>query len=136
MLIRSSFIRSTISLVALAVCAWPQEFRATLGGNVTDPSGSAIPKATVKAVNKANNRTAEAKSNNDGIYVIPFLDPGVYDVQATAPGFQKMNRGDITLEVSQKLDLPIQLTVGQITQEIKVTGVHTAIQTTDSNRAA
>ena len=131
---RSSFIRSTVSLVALAACAWPQEFRATLGGKVTDPSGSAIPRATVKAVNKANNRAAEAKSNSDGIYVIPFLDPAVYDVQVTAPGFQKMNRGDITLAVSQKLDLPIQMTVGQITQEITVTGEQMAIQTTDSNR--
>jgi hypothetical protein len=35
MLRRTSFVGAIISLVALAACAWPQEFRATLGGKVT-----------------------------------------------------------------------------------------------------
>ena len=133
MLSRIAVLRPIIISLALGVCAWPQEFRATLNGKVTDPSGSPIPRASVRAVNRATHVSQETKTGNDGLYVIPFLEPGVYDVQVTASGFQTMNRQNITLEVSQALNLPIQMTVGQMTQEVTVSGEQEIIQTRDSS---
>src|ERR1035441_10665307 len=66
-----------VALLLLAVGLYAQD-RATLTGTVTDPSGAAIPNASVKAVNTANNATSEAKTTADGAYNIPYLIPGVY----------------------------------------------------------
>src|SRR5215472_138758 len=108
-----------------------QEYRATLTGIVTDPSGSAIPNATVKATNIAINATKEAKSTSEGVYTIPYLEPGVYNIEVSANGFQLMKRNNITLEVAMKLNLPIKMTVGQMTQEVTVTGQQETIETSD-----
>jgi hypothetical protein len=111
-----------------------QEYRATLTGVVTDPSGAAIPNATVKATNSATNRATETKSSSDGVYTVPFLEPGVYLVEASAAGFQTLRRDAITLAVGQKLNLPLQLPVGQSTTEVTVTGNLETIETADASR--
>jgi hypothetical protein len=126
--------RCVLALLLAGFGLYAQEFRATVRGKLTDPSGAAIPNATVKATNKATNLSKETKSTGDGLYVLPLLEPGVYDVQATAAGFQTTIREAITLEVSQQLNLPIQMTVGAMTQEVTVTGEQEVIQTTDSKR--
>src|SRR5689334_3596743 len=92
-----------------------QEFRATLTGTVTDPSGAAIPNATVKAINIATNALNETKSTSDGVYTIPLLEPGVYYIEASATGFQSLKRTDITLSVGQRLTMPLPMSVGQAT---------------------
>src|SRR5580658_8534533 len=112
-------------LLGLSVCAiglFAQD-RATLTGTVTDPSGARIPNASIKATNTSNNESSDGKTNADGLYTIPYLIPGVYDIVVTAPGFKELRREGVTLSVSQRLELPIQLTVGQATGEIvTVTG--------------
>jgi Carboxypeptidase regulatory-like domain len=111
-----------------------QDFRATLTGTVTDPSGAAVPNANIKATNTGTNLVKETKSNGNGVYNIPFLDPGVYNIDVTAAGFQTLKNTAVTLEVSQHLDLPIRLTVGQATTEITVTGLVETIDTADASR--
>lgn len=126
--------RSVIALLVLSAGLFAQEFRATLTGTVTDPSGAAIPNATVKAVNTAVNSTSETKTSNDGLYTIPLLQPGVYNIEITANGFQTLKREAITLAVGQRVNLPIRLTVGQMSQEITVTGQQEVIESADANR--
>jgi len=126
--------RSVIALLVLSAGLFAQEFRATLTGTVTDPSGAAIPNATVKAVNTAVNSTSETKTSSDGLYTIPLLQPGVYTIEITANGFQTLKREAITLAVGQRVNLPIRLTVGQMSQEITVTGQQDVIESADANR--
>ena len=111
-----------------------QDFRATLTGTVTDPSGATVPNATVKATNTANNAVKEVKTTSDGVYTIPYLEPGVYDVEVTATGFQVLRHAAITLQVAQKLNLPMVLTVGQMTQEVTIRGQQEVIDTADASR--
>src|SRR5450432_3557478 len=110
--------RSVLALLLLSTGLYAQDFRATLTGTVTDPSGAAIPNATVKATNIAVNFTKETKTSADGLFTIPYLDPGVYNIEVTADGFQLLKRPRITLEVAMKLNLPIKMPIGQMTQEI------------------
>ena len=79
--------RSVLGVLLLSAGLYAQDFRATLTGTVTDPSGSAIPNATVRATNIAINATKEAKTTSEGVYSIPYLDPGVYNVEVSANGF-------------------------------------------------
>jgi Carboxypeptidase regulatory-like domain len=126
--------RSVLALLLLSAGLYAQDFRATLGGTVTDPSGAAIPNATVKATNIAVNSTKETKTTSEGLFTIPYLEPGDYTIEVSAKGFQLMKRTDITLQVAMKLNLPIQMTVGQMTQEVTVTGQQEVIDTADASR--
>ena len=89
------FARCFLVLVILAAAASAQDFRATLTGIVTDPSGAAIPGATVRAINVSTNTVKEVQTTNIGNYTIPYLDPGTYRVEASAPGFQTLIRENI-----------------------------------------
>src|SRR5215831_18846934 len=126
--------RRVLTLLLCCAAAFAQDFRATLTGAITDPSGAAVPSATVKATNTATNAAKEVKSTSDGVYTIPYLDPGVYDVEVSASGFQQLKRASLTLQVAQKLNLPLQMTVGQMTQEITVVGQQEVIDTADASR--
>src|SRR5215468_3377271 len=126
--------RSVVTFLLLCAGMFAQDFRATLTGTVTDPSGAAVPNATVKATSLATNAAKEVKTTSDGVYTIPYLDPGQYDVEVTASGFQALKRSSITLQVAQKMNLPLQMSVGQMSQEITVTGQQEVIDTADASR--
>jgi len=129
-------IRNCMLALLLLSCGglFAQDFRATLIGTITDPSGAAIPNATIRATNTATNIGKDTKSNADGIYNIPFLDPGVYSIEVTATGFQTWRNQAVTLEVAQHLNFPVRMTVGQATTEITVTGIVETIETADADR--
>lgn len=131
-----NMIRKSVLVLLLLSCTglFAQDFRATLTGTVTDPSGAAVPNANIKATNTATNIVKETKSNTDGLYTIPFLDPGVYTIEVTAPGFQALKREAVTLAVAQRMNMPFHLTVGQATTEITVTGQVDTIDTADASR--
>src|SRR5258705_2530969 len=102
---------SSIALLAMLL-PWgvpAQDFRATLSGQVTDRSGAAIPDAKVRAVDRATNQATIADTNQDGFFTLPYLAPGIYDVEAEATGFTTMRRERITRLVAPKLELPLLL---------------------------
>jgi len=111
-----------------------QDYRATILGQVTDPSGSAIPNATVKATRVDTNTTTEVKASANGIYTIPFLNPGTYTVEASAAGFTTLKRENITLLTADKLNLPLKLQLGQMTQEVTVIGQQEMLDTATASR--
>jgi len=131
-------IRSLLTVfVLLLVCSCAlvaQEFRATVTGLVTDPSGAAVPGATVRATNIANNSTKEVQTTAAGVYAIPYLDPGVYTIEVTMTGFQTLKREQIVLRVADRVNLPLQLTVGNVATEITVVGQQEVLETSDANR--
>ncbi|HYW47027.1 MAG TPA: TonB-dependent receptor [Bryobacteraceae bacterium] len=126
-------VTTLLPLLALSMGLYAQD-RATLTGTVTDPSGASIPTATIRATNTATNQTSETKTTTDGVYTIPYLSPGLYDIEVAAAGFQTLKRQSIVLEVAQRLVFPVQLTVGQATTEITVTGQQEVTETGDASR--
>ncbi len=129
-----TFTRSLLVFTLLTACVSAQDFRATLTGIVTDPSGAAVPDATVKAINNNTNTTKEVKTTSIGNYTIPYLDPGTYKVEVIAPGFQTLIRSNITLRVADKVNLGIQLTVGQTSESVTVTAEQAVIETASADR--
>src|SRR5512132_3763739 len=77
--------KCALALALLLICGglFAQDFRATLTGTVTDPSGAAVPGATVKTTNTGTNAVKEMKTTGDGVFTIPYLDPGIYNVEVT-----------------------------------------------------
>ena len=124
----------SLALFGLVAVASAQDFRATLSGQITDASHSAIPGATVKATNLSNNAIKEAKSNTEGYYTLPYLDPGNYMVEVFSSGFQTLKRDAVTLRVADKLNMPFEMTVGQMTQEVTITSQQEILDTGTADR--
>lgn len=118
-------------------CFWSaaaQDYRATILGQVMDPGGASIPNAAVKVTKKDTGLSRETITNDTGFYTITALDPGVYDVSVTAPGFSTLRRNDITLLTADKLNLALKLEIGQVSQEVVVVGQQELINTATASR--
>jgi hypothetical protein len=119
----------------LCIClALGQEFRATILGQVKDPTGAPVAGATVIATKVDTNVNRETATTAAGLYTLVGLDPGRYTVTVTAPGFATVKRTDIVLQVAEKLNLPVTLEVGQVTESITVVGEQELIQTATASR--
>jgi hypothetical protein len=112
----------------IPVPAYAQVAGATLSGVVTDASGAAIPNATISIKNTATGVTRTVSTGGAGFYSMPNILPGSYDITVSATGFSTKEETGITLEVgaSQVLDLSLQL--GQVTENVQVTGAAPTIQ--------
>src|SRR5216683_7996046 len=102
---------ASVLLLCLGL-AWSQDFRATITGQITDPSKAPLPNANVKAVKDGTSETKETRTNNDGIYTLPYLDPGSYTVEISASGFNTVRRA-IVLRVAERQNLTLVMDVGQ-----------------------
>src|SRR5690349_15595861 len=65
-----------------------QQVTASVQGQVTDPSGAPIPNATITAKDVDRGTTLTASTNSEGIYTLPRLPIGRYEIRAEAKGFQ------------------------------------------------
>src|ERR1700728_1868392 len=114
--------RATAISIAVLFCAVGLVAQTTTGslhGQVTDPSGAAVPGATV-IVTSDSGHAATAKSGRDGVYEVPSLAPGTYTVTVNAKGFQQFNSDKLQIAAgqTQKLDLP--LTIEEEHQKVEV----------------
>src|ERR687897_3424911 len=125
---------STALLLALAGSAAAQEFRATVKGQVVDSSQAALPGATVTVRNQETGEVATATTNAEGNYTVPFLRPGLYTVSVEMSGFQKFNRSDMRLAVSQVATINAQLAIGGVTESVDVSAEAPLLETSNANR--
>ena len=95
---------------------------ATITGVVTDPSGASIVGASVTARNRLTGLSYEAQANESGVYVLTALPIGTYDVEVIGDGFQTVRRPNVTLNAGARVRIDVQLTIGQITEVVEVTG--------------
>ena len=124
-----------VGLMFFASLSLAQEFRATLTGRVTDPSGAVVPNATIIAVKNDTHQTYTGKTNGSGTYYIPFVLPGFYTVTARAKGFKPRAQEKVLLQASQSYGLNFTLEVGMPTQEVTVTTAPPLINTASGSSA-
>jgi hypothetical protein len=113
-------------LVALAAVLLPsyssaQEFRATISGIVADPSGAVVPNAAITVTEVNTGSISKTTSDAAGQYVVPFLMPGTYRIEAEAQGFQKILRSGITLQSQEHPLINLTLQLGEATETVTVT---------------
>jgi hypothetical protein len=110
-------------LYALNVlCALPlpaQSNPATAHGQITDPSGAAVPNATIQFVSPAQNATAQ--SGRDGNYLVKGLAPGKYSVKVDAKGFTEYQNDSVEVVAGQNLKLDVPLSIQVEEQKVEVT---------------
>jgi len=110
-----------------------QSPKGTITGTIVDPKGAYVPGAEVTAVHVATNQKFTGFTSGDGVYAIPSLPVGLYEVTASVPGFSTYRQTGVVLEVGQRLRLDIMLKVGEVTNTVTVTGGVSRVQTEDSS---
>ena len=93
----------------------------TIQGAVVDPSGAIVQGAMVKVTNLATNIVTSAPSNGSGLFTIPNLPAGDYQVEVTAKGFSNEVASNVTLDVGEQQAVNFSLKVGASTETIIVT---------------
>jgi len=122
-----------LSAGMLAAACWAQEWRGSITGTVRDPQGAVIPGATVIVTNTETNVTTRTVTNETGYFEINLLNPGTYRLTVEAPGFKRFVRMPLELSVGGRLDIPVTLEVGEVTETIEVTAEAPLIDTSTAN---
>ncbi len=126
--------RVFLSFLMACAIATAQESRATLTGTVTDPTGAAIPGATVVAKHTGTNVETKTTTNEAGLYVLPFLNTGDYTVTASQTGFKTGIKQEVQLTISERRQLDFQLEVGGTSEQVTVSASAELLDTASANR--
>src|SRR5258708_2712435 len=102
--------------------AYAQVVGATLSGTVTDATGAIVPNAHVSIRNTATGITRAITVDAAGFYTAPNLLPGNYEITFSASGFATQVSSGVNLTVGAQQVLNVSLRVGQISQQVTITG--------------
>jgi uncharacterized protein YfaS (alpha-2-macroglobulin family) len=97
-------------------------------GTVTDASGAVVPGASieVREISVAKPRTATA--NAAGQFSLSGLPAGEYAVRVSMAGFRTASQG-LTLHARDRAVLSANLSVGNVTETVEVSGANMAVET-------
>src|SRR5262245_38994519 len=119
-----------VALAALGgIGLYAQTSTATIVGTVTDQSGARIPGAEILVRNTGTGITQNTISDEQGRYRVPNLNIGVYEVEASIVGFQKVVRRGITLTVGSEPVIDFSLPVGQAQETVTVDAQVSLVET-------
>src|SRR6202166_2820656 len=94
---------------------------ASISGTVTDSSGSKMPGVDISITNVGTGIVTTTATKGEGTFGVPNLQPGNYEISASAKGFSTLVRKGITLTVGQELILNLSLQVGSVNETVTVT---------------
>jgi hypothetical protein len=99
----------------------------SVSGTVKDPSGAAVPGATVVVTSAATSAKYNASTSDKGEFAVPALPAGAYKIVVTKTGF-KTESVDTALIVGVPGSVNVSLQVGATTDTIEVTAGATLVQ--------
>src|SRR5262245_43612883 len=103
--------------------------QASISGVIHDPTGAIIPGVTVTITNPETNFVRTALTNEAGVYNLPGLQPGRYNIKVELPGFRPITQNDVELQIQQSARLDFTLQVGDVSQTVEVSGTAALIAT-------
>ena len=130
--------QSGIVLCAVLVSAGLASAQATstITGRVLDQGDAVLPGVTVTVTNQNTGVARTTVSNEEGVYFLPGLEPGVYTVQTELTGFQTSMRQDVNLGVNSTISIDFTMPVAGLNEAVTVTGAAPLIEVTQSKVAS
>jgi len=108
-------------LLAAASLLSAQTEKAQLNGQVTDSSKASVPGVQISATNSDTGLRRVVATNERGLFTIPLLDPGMYDIVVQKEGFRTISQAGVKLDVAQVARLDFVLDIGSVTEQVNVT---------------
>ena len=107
-------------LILFCTVASAQTATGQFNGHVYDQSGAAVAGATVKVEDPATSWTRTVQSSGEGLYLLPLIPPGKYQITVTQAGFQAAVSQGLQLNVNQISTQDFHLQVGAPSQVVNV----------------
>jgi hypothetical protein len=104
-------------------------------GTVTDAQGAGVAGAKVTVTSTSKGTTQETTTNESGNYTVTHLIPDTYSVKVQAPGFKAYDVPSVQVSADENPKVDGQLTVGDVTQTVEVTGEVPQLKTESSDVA-
>ena len=127
----AKFCALVVLILTLTVSAFAQS-QATTGnieGRVLDPKDAAVPGASVTATNQQTGLEKTATTDDQGVFTIAFLAPGLYTVKANANGFGQLEVKDVVVTVGGKSPLDLKLSVGGASGSVTISSEAPVVET-------
>ena len=122
----------------IAICGIPARAQfedGSLIGSIHDATGAAVGNAAVAVTNVNTGTVIQVVANGTGDYEVPSLRVGIYNIEATAPGFAPAQANNITVSVGGRQRIDLTLKVGQASAvTVEVTDVALQLETESSQR--
>ncbi len=122
---------ATVSLLSQAHLS-AQTF-GELSGTITDPASAAVARAEITVLRVGTSQIRRSQTSDAGLYRVPFLPPGDYEVTVEIAGFRKVLQRGVAIQVDLPVRLDFQLAVGQVSESVNV--VETAPMLTSDSAA-
>ena len=124
------------AILLAAPFAGAQSTGGRIRGTVMDPSGGAVPAATVELVNEATHATRDVQTGANGEYFFIEVPVGSYELDVTIQGFKKYAHKGILLNLNEVVGVDIALQIGGATETVEVTGAPPVIDTSSTQLGA
>ena len=124
-----NFVLSFLCFLLISTSLHAQQVTAAITGKVVDASGGALVNAKVAATDKERGTEWPTVTNSDGVFNLPRLPIGTYDVKISAPGFETASQSNILLDMNQVARLDFTMVIGKSTQTVEVTSAAPLLQT-------
>ena len=121
------FLILTALLVA-SFAAFAQTETGQIIGTIQDASGAVIPNVQVAAKALATGAQRSTVSNSAGVYVLPNLAAGDWEVTYTANGFATQKK-TMKVDVAAKLTIDVKMDVGQTSTSVEVSSAAVQVNT-------
>ena len=125
----------SMAVLACATASFGQTERGTITGTVTDSTKAIVPGANVSIRNVGTHVVTRTTTNQDGLYFLPNIPPGTYDLTVEKAGFGTAQVRNIPLTTGLTATQDVVLQVGAVQQAVQVsaTAVQIEAQTSDMN---
>ncbi len=115
--------------------AWAQSVvSGEIGGLVTDPTGAAVPNASVSLSSSETGFNESTTTGSSGTFRFALLKPGSYTLSVSVTGFRTVKL-TVTASLGQVTTTPVKLEVGTQSQTIEVTSESPLLHTENANLA-
>lgn len=122
-----------LTVIMITIPSLAQTPTGTISGTVTDSSGNAISNAVIAVTETSTNETLNSKTDAEGRYSVPFVNPGTYVVKAVGTGFRPASQTGVHVEIASTNTVDFSLSVGQVSDTVQVTADTQQLDTETSN---
>jgi hypothetical protein len=120
-----------LSFVVAAICH-SQTPTSSISGVVTDPKDAVVAGAHIFASNEAEGFSRETATNASGLYVLPDLPVGAYNIRIEHPGFATSEFKNVVLQTGRAVTVDTKLQIASAGATVEVNATTSSVDLTQS----